>query len=199
MCIRDRHVGGDATTNITGGSVINNQAANEGGGLWNGSGIMTIIDVVIDGNSAHSTAAATSGGGGIYNEGGTVTTDATTQIINNIATVGPSGSGGGILNVNGGILSVTDTDILGNSASRAGGGIEDNSTVDLGDGALVGSVTLFGVQLNNNFAGSAPGNGGGLHLTGGADSNITSSVINGNTASNEGLSLIHISEPTRPY
>ena len=182
------HVGGDATTNITGGSVINNQAANEGGGLWNGSGIMTIIDVVIDGNSAHSAAAATSGGGGIYNEGGTVTTDATTQIINNIATVGPSGSGGGILNA-GGTFTATGTTITNNTANRAGGGIEANNT---DSGSVPGIVNLTNVTLDNNNAGGvapAPGNGGGLHVSGSSAINITGGTVSGNTASKEGGGL----------
>lgn len=182
------HVGGNATTNITGGSVINNQAANEGGGLWNGSGIMTIIDVVIDGNSAHSAAAATSGGGGIYNEGGTVTTDATTQIINNIATVGPSGSGGGILNA-GGTFTATGTTISNNTANRAGGGIEANNT---DSGSVPGIVNLTNVTLDNNNAGGvapAPGNGGGLHVSGSSAINITGGTVSGNTASKEGGGL----------
>ncbi|MBW4971098.1 T9SS type A sorting domain-containing protein, partial [Croceibacter atlanticus] len=177
------HVTGPGNNTITDGSASGNLAAAEGGAFWNGSGTMLVTGTSFDSNIA-SGADATNGGGALFNIGGTLTVSGA-SITNNVVD-GTSGSGGGILNVNGGILSVTDTDILGNSASRAGGGIEDNSTVDLGDGALVGSVTLFGVQLNNNIAGSAPGNGGGLHLTGGADSNITSSVINGNTASNEG-------------
>ena len=68
---------------------------------------------------------------------------------------GELGSGGGILNVNG-VLRVTGTTVSDNSSNRAGGGIETSA----------GDVTLKNVDLIGNSTGKAPGNGGGLHITG---------------------------------
>lgn len=69
-------------------------------------------------------------------------------------------------------------------ANRAGGGIEDNSGSGL-------AITLNNVNLDNNNPGvalatAAPGNGGGLHITGAGDVNISGGTANGNTAAKEG-------------
>jgi Ca2+-binding RTX toxin-like protein len=175
------HVSNGGNVNITGGTVNSNVAASEGGGLWNSTGTMTIVDVQIDSNVA-SGDAADNGGGGIFNAGGTVTTDATTTITNNDAD-GILGSGGGVFN-DGGSFTATGTLISGNDAERAGGGIETNG----------GTVVLNAVTLTNNDAlgtdVTAAGNGGGLHTTGAGDVTInTSSVIQGNTAAEEGGGL----------
>ena len=77
------HITGNGSAEITGGTVNGNVAASEGGGLWNGSGTMTVDGTVIDGNAA-SGDDADNGGGGIFNVGGTlVVSDATIQ--NNVA------------------------------------------------------------------------------------------------------------------
>ncbi|MCG8648662.1 MAG: hypothetical protein MI861_02455, partial [Pirellulales bacterium] len=163
------HVTGTGDVSITGGTVNGNSAALEGGGLWNGGGTMTIDGTVISGNTA-SGDAADDGGGGIFNNGGIV--DIGQAIITNNVADGASGSGGGILNL-GGTITVDNTLIDGNSASRAGGGIEDQA------GELV-SVTDSVISDNN--AGSSPGNGGGIHITGAGTVDIDGSTISGNTA-----------------
>ncbi|MGK4567666.1 hypothetical protein [Flavobacterium sp. 3HN19-14] len=134
------HITGGGSATIIDGTVNNNTASSEGGGLWNGTGTMLITGTTISGNTA-SGIAADQGGGGIYNlNGGTLTIE-TAVISNNIAN-GTLGSGGGILNDVGSHLSVTDTEISSNTAVRAGGGIEDNS----GSGTIV----LANVSLNGN-------------------------------------------------
>ncbi|MEZ5944588.1 MAG: choice-of-anchor Q domain-containing protein [Planctomycetaceae bacterium] len=179
------HVTGmGATVNITGGTVFNNSAAAEGGGLWNAAGsTMSIDGTLISANYAGGNAAD-QGGGGIFNAGGTVNV-INASIQDNIAG-GMSGSGGGILNDADGTLTVTDTLITGNEANRAGGGIEDNSGAGLG-------ITLTNVNLDANVAGpmgsAAPGNGGGLHVTGAGDVMITDGTVSGNTAALEGGGL----------
>jgi CSLREA domain-containing protein len=173
------HITGAGSTEVVGGEVRDNVAANEGGGLWNsGTGTMTVEGTRIDGNVAEGSGAA-NGGGGLFQQagGGTlVVTDAT--ITNNLAT-GTSGSGGGILNVEGD-LTVTDTLIQGNSAPRAGGGIE----VTAGS-----TTTLLRVQLLDNSTGANPGNGGGFHTTGDGVVTIDASVVLRNSAANEGGGL----------
>ncbi len=192
------HVSGVADVTIDGGIVTGNVAASEGGGLWNQAGsTMTIRNGTrIQINTALGDAAD-NGGGGVFNNGGTVVIN-DAIILSNFAD-GASGSGGGILNVNGGTVSVTDSEISMNVASRAGGGIEDASVT--GESTVDGnSITLTRVLLDRNNAGvvlpgrggaafSAPGNGGGLHVTGGGDVLIVQSTVTDNIAGNEGGGL----------
>ena len=181
------HISGGDDSFITGGTISGNAAANEGGGLWNGSGVMTITGTTISDNNADGDDSGASGGGGIFNEGGTVTTDADTAITNNVAVAGASGSGGGVL-VAGGSFEATGTTITGNSANRAGGGIEVRDGAD----GVQAALTLENVILNNNNAGAdapAPGSGGGLHITGGSNSTLRNSTVNNNIAANEGGGL----------
>ena len=124
-------------------------------------------------------------GGGIYNRGGVVEV-AQCSMLSNIAN-GASGSGGAIFNGTGGTLTVSDSTISGNLANRAGGGIEDNSGAGLG-------VILINVILDGNNAGlspatAAPGNGGGLHVSGPGDVLITGGTVNANSAAREGGGL----------
>ncbi len=170
------HVSGAGDVSISGGSVINNVAAREGGGLWNSIGTMTIDGTLIDGNTA-SGVAADDGGGGIFNNGGTVNVSGAT-ISNNVAD-GTAGSGGGILNL-GGTVIFMDSQITDNTANRAGGGIEVNGA---------STTMLDGVMLSNNVVGNAPGNGGGLHTTGAGVVSIINTTVAGNTATNEGGGL----------
>ncbi|AGC78154.1 putative secreted protein (Por secretion system target) [Nonlabens dokdonensis] len=180
------HMTGAGNSSINSSSFTNNTASNEGGGLWNGSGVMTITGTTIDGNTASGSdavVAGASGGGGIYNEGGTVTTDATTLITNNIAD-GAQGTGGGVLNANG-VFTANGSTISGNSSNRAGGGIEQNqvSTTNLTDVTM--SMNITGVVIGAG----APGNGGALHVSQAGTVNITDGTYTQNTAANEGGAL----------
>ena len=174
------HVTGSGDINLLNCTIINNSAASEGGGLWNGSGAMLVSDTFIDGNVAEGDEAD-QGGGGIYNLSGNLTVNDNSIISNNSAT-GILGSGGGILNDVNGTLVIEDSEILSNSAQRAGGGIEDNSTVTT-------TTLLTNVELNQNSVEDNPGNGGGLHITGNGNIAITSSNVNFNTAGAEGGGL----------
>ena len=166
------HITGPGSVEIVNGTVSGNQAGAEGGGLWNGTGTMTITGTQISDNTA-SGDGADQGGGGIYNlnGGSLVITDA---VISGNHADGTAGSGGGILNDVGSQLTVTDTEISGNTANRAGGGIEDNSGTS--------TILLTDVDFTNNNAGTAPGNGGGLHITGGGSATIIRGTVSGNTA-----------------
>lgn len=171
------HITGAGTAEINGGTVSNNTAASEGGGLWNGSGTMEINGTAISQNTA-SGAAADNGGGGIYNlNGGTLLIENAT--ISNNAANGTSGSGGGILNDVGAMLTVSDSEISGNTSNRAGGGIENN----------IGFITLNDVNISGNQTFSAPGNGGGIHITGAGTATLTDGTVNNNTAGAEGGGL----------
>lgn len=104
------HMTGIGASTFTGGTVSNNVAAAEGGGLWNGAGTMIITGTTITANTA-SGVAADNGGGGIYNlNNGTLTiTNAT--ITNNIAN-GTAGSGGGILNDVGATVTINNSSLM---------------------------------------------------------------------------------------
>ncbi|SMP69664.1 Dockerin type I repeat-containing protein [Neorhodopirellula lusitana] len=173
------HISGSGNATITGGTVDNNTAASEGGGLWNGGGTMTVDGTSISGNVA-SGDDADNGGGGIFNNGGELIV--VSAIITGNVADGTSGSGGGSLNL--GTASFVNTTISGNTANRAGGGVEVTS----------GSTTTFqSVTLNFNVAGpadtAAPGNGGGLHISGNGVVSIADTTVDGNTAANEGGGL----------
>jgi CSLREA domain-containing protein len=196
------HITGAGTTSITGGLIEGNDAALEGGGVWNSfSGAMTLDDVVIRGNVAKGNGPA-NGGGGVFQQGpptiesvipaGAGITITGGLIAGNEAT-GSSASGGGILNVKGRV-EVTGTRIEGNSAPRAGGGIESTNQLNGADTDQRPATTvLTNVELIDNVtAGNpgqtppAPGNGGGFHLTGAGTTTISGGLIQGNVAGNEG-------------
>lgn len=185
------HLTGAGTVEVANSEVLTNTAA-EGGGLWNSAvGTMTVTNTLLDGNTADG-ALADQGGGAIFSEGGAVTVTGS-SIIGNDAT-GAAGSGGGIQNIRGS-LTVIDTQIVGNSANRAGGGIEAGPILLPAVGeeppqpdpaSPATSTTLSGVYLAGNDAGTAPGNGGGLHLTGAGTVAVDVSFVDGNTAQEGG-------------
>ena len=183
------HVTGGADVTIKGGSVSNNVAAREGGGLWNaGPGArMVIRDGVQISNNTASGAMSHDGGGGIFNNGGRLAIQGGVHIRNNVAD-GSSGSGGGIFSIHGGVT-IDGSTISGNMANRAGGGIE------LVDGiAILTNTTLGGgTPMSGNVAGPSgtanPGNGGGLHVTGTARTIVDGGLISNNKASREGGGL----------
>ena len=171
------HLGNGSDLILRNGSISNNVAGRDGGGLWLGDGKLTVYGTIFSDNVANGNAA-NEGGGGLYNEGGNMTLRTGTQILSNDA-AGTSGSGGGILNAPGGSLIVLNTVISENTASRAGGGIEDISAA--GDPFSIRNSVLQG-----NTTGAAPGNGGGIHLGGGGNLTITESVVDANVAASEG-------------
>ncbi|HWH27855.1 MAG TPA: right-handed parallel beta-helix repeat-containing protein, partial [Mycobacteriales bacterium] len=85
------------------------------------------------------------------------------------------GSGGAVLNA--GSLTVENGRIADSTAVRAGGGIE----------ASAGSeTTVVGTLFEGNSTGTSPGNGGGIHITGGGTVTVEDSEFLANTAANEG-------------
>ena len=172
------HITGATNSEITGGTLTGNRAQAEGGGLWNGTGTMTVLLTNFQENEARGNES-NQGGGALFNAGGTLNINGS-DINNNTAT-GTAGSGGGILN-DLGVLSVTNSSFESNTAVRAGGAIEDNS-------AEGNTLTLSNVSFVENEASSSPGNGGGLHITGPGNSIISGIEAEGNIAAAEGGAL----------
>ncbi|WP_417724359.1 M10 family metallopeptidase C-terminal domain-containing protein [Salipiger sp.] len=172
------HVTGTNGTmvSVSDSMILRNFASSEGGGLWNNAGsVITVTGSTVSGNVAAG-AAADNGGGGLFNNGGTFAISSST-VEGNRAT-GTAGSGGGLFST-AGTVTVTDTDFDGNTARRAGGGIE----------IVEGNLLVSGSDFSDNFAGPAPGNGGAIHVTGGAATDIDGGSFTGNTATAEGGAL----------
>ncbi|WP_044255797.1 tail fiber protein, partial [Rhodopirellula sp. SWK7] len=177
------HAGGNnSVTIVNGGLFQNNVAGEEGGGLWNGSGLMTINGTQILDNTANSgnNVGNDQGGGGVFNIDGTLDIDNAT-ISGNVATLN-SGNGGGVMTV-GGTVTIDDTLLQSNEAARAGGGIENNN----------GNVTVTASEVGgaNVAEGNTAGiNGGGLHASGGASVTIVDGgTFQNNVAQQEGGGL----------
>lgn len=181
------HTSGSGIVDLDGGTYDLNTADAEGGALWNSAGgTMTVDGATITGNTA-SGAASDQGGGGIFNDGGTLTVGATTAVsITGNTASGAAGSGGGLLSV-GGTVSLTDVTVTGNEAIRAGGGIElidgtftmTNGTLSNNDVSVIGGTI---VAVN-------PGNGGGLHVSGTANTTFDNVTVSMNRAGREGGGL----------
>jgi len=170
------HITGPGSIDVTGGTYEENMAASEGGGLWNGTGAMTIAGAKILNNTALGNDAD-NGGGGVYNNGGTLQISSETELSGNIAG-GTLGSGGALLSTDGSV-SIENVRAVGNVAFRAGGAVEViNGTLDL--------ITCN--FINNRFDSDspAPGNGGALHVSGTATVNITGGGYSGNRAARDG-------------
>lgn len=183
------HVTGSGETMIKGGLATGNSAASEGGAFWNGPGTMTIVGTIIGGEGQGNIASgndADNGGGGVFGINGTLIIK-NAWIEDNVAD-GTSGSGGGVLN-DGGMLRMDMTVVKSNKANRAGGGIESNGTPDADGTARATTDSLTFVTLQDNIAGTAPGNGGGFHLTGPGNVAFIQSLAAGNEAGNEGGGL----------
>ena len=174
------HVGGEARTTFRGTRVSVNDAAAEGGGLWNSAaGRMTLRGVALSSNTAGG-RESDQGGGGLYNDGGRV--DVFDSFVGDNDADGAAGSGGGVLTV-AGRLNVADTNFARNTAVRAGGAIE----------VVAGRVTIAESNLLANRAGEAggdAGNGGALHVTGTtATVRFTGGAVARNDAGAEGGGL----------
>jgi uncharacterized repeat protein (TIGR01451 family) len=113
----------------------NNQGLQAGGGIYVGSGNLTVNDCTIDGNYAAYD------GGGIFNAFGVVTINRST-LSNNSA-----GAFGGAIYNNSASTTISDSTIARNSAASYGGGIFNvgslvvaNSTIAANTGAAGGGV-----------------------------------------------------------
>ncbi len=180
------------TVTISNSNIRGNMATDQGGGIWNANDGQVFLrgGSVVNENTA-SGNNTTDGGGGIYNDGGYVQVLGST-ISHNVAD-GTSGSGGGIFTW-GGDLDIRQSNIFSNTANRAGGGIEVlNAIVTLQDSVLGG-----GSSADGNVAGpsgtAAPGNGGGLNISGAAGSvvDIDNTIVRNNRAASEGGGLWNI-------
>ena len=145
---------------ITGGS------ADDGGGIYNNHGTLTITNSTLSANSATGYRGS---GGGIYSDRGELAVTNST-LLGNSAT-GYYGSGGGIYSDYDGTTTVTDSTLSGNSANDDGGGIYSNR----------GSLTVTNSTLSKNSATGRYGSGGGVYSSSGSLT-VTNSTLSKNSA-----------------
>ena len=182
------HVTGQtATVVVDGGTVRNNVAAGEGGGLWNQAGSTLVLrnGVQVTRNEARGDDSD-QGGGAIFNNGGRVVLFGG-RVSNNSAD-GAAGSGGAILST-GGVVEVARTTLARNTAIRAGGAVEVIDGIAYFAEATIGGQTPQEANVALGNEDELLGNGGAIHTTGIAAVTIDGGSVQNNIAAGEGGAL----------
>jgi hypothetical protein len=125
--------------------VANGNSADYGGGIWNGSGTLTVTNSTFSGNSAYYC------GGGIINEAGTLT------VTNSTFSGNSAYCGGGIYNHNGGTLTVTNSTFSGNSATAGVGGAINNANCGDAGNAPCPATLRNTIVANSTLGGNCAG------------------------------------------
>jgi hypothetical protein len=179
----------------------NGAGQEDGGGIYNCFGTLTVIDSIITGNRITSGNGSFGYGAGIYNCPSSTLTLINTTVSNNSALIG-----GAICN--GGTLTIIDSTISGNTArEQMGGGIANYGTLTVTNstftgntahrslvGSLAGGILNGGLfqsagtlAINNStFSGNVArgGKGGGLFNVKGSTVVLQNSIVTNNTGGN---------------
>jgi hypothetical protein len=143
----------------------------EGGGIYNNSGTVILHDSIVEKNTVYGR------GGGIRSSFGTVTIENSTIRDNHsYFASGIGGFGGGIFN-GGATMTLVNTTIQDNMAHNNGGGIFNNSTVNIVNSTFKGNSA--------GFSGPTGFDGGGIYTEGGKVT-LTNSTISGNIVDGRG-------------
>ncbi|MHC4875350.1 MAG: choice-of-anchor Q domain-containing protein [Planctomycetota bacterium] len=175
-----RNDGGTVTLNNV--RITGNHSLDDGGGI-NNAGTMTIVNSTLDLN----TAAAS--GGAIRNVGRLTVINSTiggrfdlSDEDNPIDERNQAGlNGGGLLNVGGGTAIVVGSTISGNSAGSSGGGIRNNSVTTSQTSELASDITAGQTTLTVSDASVFPAHEGFVIQIDTEDMLVT--AVNGNTLS----------------
>jgi len=162
---------------VTGANITGN------GGAFNNSGILTISNSILSGNSGDS-------GGAIYSGNVSTLTVNNSTISGNLAN-----NGGGIFNASTLTLTVNNSTISSNLANDAGGGIffdrtgtftVTNSTLSGNNANRGGAIANSGsgtlTVSNSTISGNTTINGAGIYNTGGSNLTVINSTLSANTA-----------------
>ncbi len=141
-----------------------------GGGIYNDSGVLTLINSIVGHNETHN--AFGSSGAGIYNHSGVLTLINSTLIQNGSAD--STAIGGGIYS-EAGTLALTGATLFGNDSSGGGGGI----------GVFGGTAILTNTTVTAN---ASDGVGGGLHNVNGTVK-VTNVTFSDNAAPTDGAGI----------
>jgi hypothetical protein len=171
----------NSTVDMSGMTIRNgNISANNGGGLYNDGGNVTMTNCTISGNTAAQ-------GGGIENESGTL------NMTNCTVSGNTAAQGGGIRNI--GELTMTSCTVIDNTAvgGASGGGIFNVENVTMTNCTITDNYSLRdGGGIENNFgtlnmtnctvSGNTAALGGGIRNRGNVT--MTNCTVSGNTAVN---------------
>ncbi len=140
-----------------------------GGGIYNESGILTINNSILSGNSA-----SREDGGAIYNEAGVVT------VTDSILSGNLANYGGGISNFGTfGRLTILNSTLSNNSAVRRPRADEGG-----GGGGIINSGTL--TVVNSTISNNSAYDGGGISTSATETSSVINSTLSGNSAHSGG-------------
>ncbi len=132
------------TVTIQGLTIQNGFSDNDGGGIYNNGGKLTLSQITLSGNIAIGL------GGGIANYGGTLTLSQST-LSGNSAT-----GGGGIFNYGTAtIINSTFSDDSASSSNGIGGAIYNVGTITLSDSTIAGNAATYGGGIADDFGGTA--------------------------------------------
>jgi hypothetical protein len=186
---------------ISGMTVRNGAGQEDGGGIYNCFGTLTVIDSIITGNKITSGNGSDGYGAGIYNCPSSTLTLINTTISNNSALIG-----GGICN--GGALTIMDSTFSGNVArQQEGGAIANYGTLTITNSTVSGNIarpSLLGslaggilngglfqsngtlVINNSTLSGNSAsgGTGGGIYNVKGSTVVLQNSIVANNTGGN---------------
>ena len=186
---------------LSGMTFRNGAGEEDGGGIYNCFGTLTVIDSIITGNRITSGNGSYGYGAGMYNCPSSTLTLINTTISNNSALIG-----GAICK--GGTLTIIDSTISGNTArEQMGGGIANYGTLTVTNstftgntahrslvGSLAGGILNGGLfqssgtlAINNStFSGNVArgGKGGGIFNVKGSTAVLQNSIVANNTGGN---------------
>lgn len=177
---------------ITGGRAT--AAGDDGGGIYNAQGVLTLSKCVVSNNRCDDD------GGGIYSETGTV------ELKNSRVTANASGIHGGGIYSSGGSLTIDKSTIANNTADGSGAGVFADSATSIrgstlsGNNALNsgGGMVIAGGHLvtiaNSTFAHNASSQsiygGGAILQVSAGTTNIVHTTIARNSAASEGGGIL---------
>ena len=161
-------------------SVLQNNSAVRGGGIYNFEGIITVID------SEFADNTVSSGGGGIY------TRSPGQLAISGSTFIGNDAYDGGAVYKQGGDVTIVNSLLTGNSAATSGGGIlsQNSGSLTLENSQILSNTALYGGGINHTnsisitnstFAYNIAQEGGGIFLSTGTHTVVNTTVSN-NTA-----------------
>lgn len=153
----------DSTVDFQGLTIANGHADN-GGGIDNAGGTVTLTSSTVTGNTAVS-------GAGIFNDGGTLTLHASTVTGN--STEYKESEGGGIYNF-GGTVALTRSAVTDNVAWYIGGGIYNGG----------GTMTVTDSTITGNKAAPVTDSGGGVYQAEGAATTLSDTTVASNAPDN---------------
>ncbi|MDQ2630602.1 MAG: hypothetical protein M3Y75_06465 [Actinomycetota bacterium] len=177
---------GPGVTAFLSGVTVAGGADPQGGGIRNGSGSLTLTQVVVEGNQARAEGApeVEVEGGGILSEGPLTVRESVIRDNSAIALDGgmlTSALGGGVMAF--GPVTIDRSTISGNAAEAHGGGSKHSRARGgglrvLGNPAIVDRSTVSGNSVVADLSLTNEARGGGLQ---GIGLNLTSSTVTGNS------------------